>query len=162
VHFLRFVAGPIAAGLLMLAPATIPVFAQAAPAAFTADDVAYQTAATAATSDIPALFLEQDAMDARIAATTPTTDFAALGADIVTLKSRWQAVTDKVIASQPSPRYVSSNLSMAVATQTYAFGYDALATGLATADATAIGGAILAISNAKIALITAGMEYSAA
>ena len=162
MHFLRFVAGPIAAGLLMLAPATMPVFAQAAPAEYTADDVAFQTALTGATTDVPALFLEQDAMDARIAAVSANTDFATLGADLGTLKGRWQAVTNNVVALQPPPRYTSANLNMAIATQTYAVAYDALATGLAAADATGIGAAILAISTAKTMLIAAGTEFSAA
>lgn len=144
----------------MLAPATIPVFAQAAPA--TADDLAYQAALTGATTDVPALFVEQDAMDARIAAVTPATDFAALGVDLGTLKGRWQAVTDKLIALQPTPRYASGHLNMAIATQTYAVAYDALATGLAAADATGIGAGILAVSTAKTMLIAAGTELQAA
>ena len=99
MQFLRFVAGPIAAGILMLVPATMSVFAQAAPAPATAEDQAYQTAYTAALSDVSALLVEKVNMDTRLASVDSNTDFPALVADIGALGGRCQAVTDKLAAS---------------------------------------------------------------
>jgi hypothetical protein len=160
VHFLRFVAGPIAAGLLMLAPATMPVFAQAAPAS--ADDLAYQAALTGATTDVSALLVQKDVIDARIAAADANTDYATLVADLVTLKSQWQAVTDSIVVLQPTPRYASGNLNMAIATQTFAEGYRALATAFTDRDAAGLLGSMAAITTAKDMLIAAGTELQSA
>jgi hypothetical protein len=162
VHFLRFVAGPIAAGLLMLAPATMPVFAQAAPAPATAEDQAYQTAYTAALSDAPVLLVEKVTMDTRLASVDSTTDFPALVADIGALGLRWQAATDKLTQLQPTDRYTSGHLDTAIATQTFAVSYAALATAITANDATGIAAAVGALTSANSMIAAAFEELKSA
>jgi len=162
VQFFRLVAGPIAAGLIVFVPASIPAFAQAAPAPYTADELAYQTGLSGATADVPALFLEQDAMSARVSAVDDTTDMDALQADLGALKDRWQVVTDQIDALRTPARYASASLHMQIATQSYAIAYGYLATGLATADAYDIGVGTSSIAGAKTRLNEAGAEFSVA
>lgn len=162
MHFLRFVAGPIAASLLMLAPATMSVFAQAAPAPATAEDQAYQTAYTAALSDAPALLAEKVTMDTRLASVDATTDFPALVADIGALGVRWQATTDKLTLLQPTDRYTSGHLNTAIATQTFAVSYTALATAITANDATGIAAAVGALTSANSMITAAFAELQSA
>jgi hypothetical protein len=162
VHFLRFVAGPIAAGVLLLAPATMSVFAQAAPAPATAEDQAYQTAYTAALSDVSALLVEKVTMDGRLASVDATTDFPALVADIGALAVRWQTVTDKLVLVQPTDRYTSGHLNSAIAIQTFAVSYAALATAITATDATGIAAAVGALTSANNMLLAAGTELQLA
>ena len=164
MHFLRFVAGPLAASLLILAPASIPVFAQDAPvqAPATSDDLAYQAALTDATTGVTDLLAQKDVIDARIAAADANTDYVALVGDLVTIKGQWQAVTDRVVLLQPTPRYVNGNLHTAIATQTFAEGYGALANSFTTQDATALVASMQAITAAKGMLNDAGLELLAA
>jgi hypothetical protein len=162
LQFLRFVAGPIAAGMLMLAPATMSVFAQAAPAPATAEDQAYQMAYTAALSDVSALLAEKTNMDTRLASVDATTDFPVLVADIGALGVRWQAVTDKLVLLQPTDRYVSGHLNSAIAIQTFAVSYAALATAITANDVTGIAAAVATLSSANSMLVAAGAELMAA
>ena len=161
MHFLRFVAGPIAAGLLLLAPATMSALAQA-PAPATAEDQAYQTAYTAALSDVSALLVEKVNMDIRLASVDSTTDFPALVADIGALGGRWQAVTDKLVLLQPTDRYTSGHLNSAIATQAFAVSYAALATAITANDAAGIAAAVGALTSANGMLLAAGTELQSA
>ncbi len=160
MNFLRTVAAPLAAGMLVLASASIPALAQPAPAS--AEDLAYQTSMTAATMDVSDLLVQKAAIDSRLATADANTDYAALVTDLGRLKTRWQAVTDQLVALQPTPRYVSGNFNLAVATQTFAVSYDALATGISATDATGIGRAVAALTAANDMLIAAGTELQAA
>ena len=162
MHFLRFVAGPIAAGLLLLAPATMSALAQAVPAPATAEDQAYQTAYTAAMSDVSALLAEKVNMDIRLASVDSITDFPALVADIGALGGRWQAVTDKLVLLQPTDRYTSGHLNSAIATQTFAVSYAALATAITANDAAGIAAAVGALTSANGMLLAAGTELQSA
>jgi hypothetical protein len=164
MNFLRNVAGPLMAGMLMLAPASMPVFAQDAPvqAPATEEDLAYQAALTNATTDVTTLLAQKDVIDARIVAADATTDYDALVADIAVLTGQWQAVSERIIVLQPTPRYASGNLNMAIATQTFAEGYRALATSFGTRDAALLLGAMQAITDANGMLMNAGKELQAA
>jgi hypothetical protein len=164
MHFPRFLAGPLAAGLLILAPAALPVFAQATdgPAPATQEDLAYQAALTDATKDVTPLLALKDVVDARIVAADANTDYDALVADLVTIKGQWQAVTNNIVVLQPTPRYASGNMNMAIATQTFAEGYGALATSFSTRDAAALLGSMQAITAAAGMLNDAGRELQAA
>jgi len=150
VHFLRFVAGPIAAGLLLLAPATMSALAQAVPAPATA------------LSDVSALLAEKVNMDIRLASVDSTTDFPALVADIGALGGRWQAVTDKLVLLQPTDRYISGHLNSAIATQSFAVSYAALATAITANDAAGIAAAVGALTSANGMLLAAGTELQSA
>jgi hypothetical protein len=165
MQFLRFVAGPVAAGLLLLAPASMPAFAQTeapvqAPAS--ADDLAYQSALSGATTDISSLLALKDVVDARIAAADANTDYDALVSDLLVIKAQWQAVTERIVVLQPTPRYVSGNMNTAIATQTFAESYGALASSFATRDGALLLGSMQAITTAKGMLDAAGLELMAA
>jgi hypothetical protein len=167
MQFLRLVAGPLAAVLLILAPASMPAFAQAAPdapvqAPATQDDLAYQATFSAATTDVTALLALREGIDARIVAADANTDYALLVSDLMTINSKWQAVSERIIVLQPTPRYVTGNLNMAIATQTFAEGYKALATSFGTNDPALLLGAMQAITAAGGMLNAAGMELQAA
>jgi hypothetical protein len=157
-------AGPLAAGLLLLAPASMPAFAQDAPvqAPASEEDLAYQASLTAATTDVNALLAAREGIDARIVTADANTDYALLVSDLMTLNSQWQAVSERIVILQPTPRYVAGNLNMAIATQTFAEGYKALATSFGTNDTALLLGAMQAITAAGGMLNAAGMELQAA
>ena len=162
MHFLRTVAGPIAAGLLMLSSAAMPAFAQAAQAPSTAEDLAYQAAYTSAMTDVTPLLVEKVNLDTRLASVDTSTNFPALVADIGALGVRWQAVTDKLVLLTPTDRYVSGHLNSAIATQTFAVAYGALATAITNNDATGIAAAVGAVTAANSMIIAAGTELQLA
>ncbi len=83
-------------------------------------------------------------------------------ADIGALGGRWQAVTDKLVLLQPTDRYISGHLNSAIATQSFAVSYAALATAITANDAAGIAAAVGALTSANGMLLAAGTELQSA
>jgi hypothetical protein len=165
MHPLRFVAGPIAAALLVLAPAAMPVFAQASTAptissTTSVEDARYLVALADVWSDTELLLLGLQAQAAKMKA--PDADADVMSRDLAKMSKQWQVVSDRVYDLTPTRRYAIANMHLVSATQGLADSLDAMSWAYSNRDLTGILTSAQSMTDAADLFGKAGTELQAA
>jgi hypothetical protein len=165
MHLLRFAAGPIAAALLALAPAAMPVFAQASTAptissTTTVEDARYLVALADVWSDTSLLLAGLQAEGAKMKA--PDADADVLSRDLSKMSKQWQSVSDRLYNLTPTRRYAIANMHLVSATQGLADSLDSMSYAYSNRDLTGIMTSAQAMTDAADLFGKAGTELQVA
>jgi hypothetical protein len=142
MHPLRFVAGPIAAALLVLAPAAMPVFAQTSTGAptvsstATLEDLRYLVELADVMADTDQLLPALQAQGAKMSA--PDAESDAVSRDLAKMSKQWQSVSTKLDNLTPTRKYAIANMHLVGATQGLADSLDAMSWAYSNRDLTGI------------------------